>query len=108
MLNWFRRLFRKPVPKDYEAIHGWFGLSYSSHLVLRRSVLQSMPFAWQRDFVDHLLELDEAAFQLPISASYGVVPRDSKGRFTEDPLGDYGRGRRRVPLRPFSKRSHGR
>ncbi len=108
MLNWLKRLFQKQVPKDDEAIHSFFGLSYSSHLVVPRTVLQSMPARWQRDFVDHLLELDEAAFQLPIPNYYGVVARDTKGKFTGDPLADYGRGSRRVPLRPFTKRSHGR
>lgn len=38
--------------EDDDAIHQFFGLSYSSYLVLPRVLLQSMPQDWQRRFVD--------------------------------------------------------
>jgi hypothetical protein len=44
---------------DHEAIHLWFGLSYANYLVLPRSVLQSMPDEWQKQFVLLLNEAQE-------------------------------------------------
>jgi hypothetical protein len=46
---------------DTQAIHEWFGLSYTNYLVLHRTLLQSMPEEWQHQFVD-LLEQLRAAF----------------------------------------------
>jgi hypothetical protein len=48
-----------PMAEESEPIHAWFGLTYANYLVLPRSVLQSMPVEWQRDFVRRLKELDE-------------------------------------------------
>lgn len=44
---------------DFEAIHLWFSLSYANYLVLPRSVLQSMPDEWQKQFVLLLNEAQE-------------------------------------------------
>lgn len=41
-------------------IHEYFGLSYSSHLVISRTLLQSMPEEWQTEFVNLLQTLDSA------------------------------------------------
>jgi hypothetical protein len=35
-------------------IHDYFGLSYANYLVVNRSLLQSMPEKWQKDFVEML------------------------------------------------------
>lgn len=43
-----------------EPIHTYFGLSYASHLVLNRTLLQSMPTDWQQRFVACLYELNQA------------------------------------------------
>lgn len=51
-----------PDPDETEPTHLHFGLSYSTHLVLPRTLLQSMPPEWQRAFV-HLLDQYEAAFR---------------------------------------------
>lgn len=42
-------------------IHAWFQLSYSTHLVVSRTLLQSMPLPWQQQFTA-LLELLEDAY----------------------------------------------
>lgn len=92
---------KEQMPESYDctceddAIHGWFGLSYASYLVLQRTVLQSMPQEWQRKFVALLEELDstEWAEEIP-RMGYTVLTRDSRGRIMRDPLRDYDRGRR--------------
>lgn len=54
-----------PTIEETDAIHTHFGLSYATHLVMPRTILQSMPDWWQRDFV-HLLRLyDHACSGLP-------------------------------------------
>jgi hypothetical protein len=45
---------------DVEAIHGWFGLTYSNYQVLHRTLMQSMPAEWQRRMVACLEELQAA------------------------------------------------
>lgn len=48
------------IDTDDEPIHGFFGLSYCSHLVLPRVLLQSMPAEWQRKLVVLIAEMDAA------------------------------------------------
>ena len=43
-------------------VHDWFGLTYGNYLVLHRTLLQSMPVAWQRRFIGTIEEL-EASFR---------------------------------------------
>ena len=87
-------------PLDPEAIHGWFGLTYANYLVLHRSILQSMPASWQREFVALLEELREAAQDVPgHDVEFWVRARDGN-RFIRDLVPHYNRGRTRVPLRP--------
>jgi hypothetical protein len=83
---------------DDEPIHGHFGLSYSNYLVLPRSVLQSMPEKWQHRFVDLLGDIEAACERHGISFhdKYRVLALDEHGKFTKDPLADYGRGRVRL------------
>ena len=71
-------------------IHGWFGLTYASYLVIPRSVMQSMPAEWQHKFVE-LLEECEEQYDTP---DYTVYRRDKNGRFIHDEFRDYERGRR--------------
>lgn len=60
-------------PVDDEPIHGWFGLSYSSYLVVPRTLLQSMPADWQAAFVDLLDEMNEALHAVPQAEVYEVI-----------------------------------
>jgi hypothetical protein len=56
-----------------EAIHGHFELSYSNYLVLPRTLLQSMPDAWQARFVALVQELRDAFEQVPQADGYQVT-----------------------------------
>lgn len=85
--------------EEPEPIHEWFGLSYAQYLTIPRSVLQSMPHKWQTIFARCLRQLDDTIDWRPESGRYYVQLKDSKGRFMHDPLMDYERGRRKVPLK---------
>lgn len=83
------------------AIHGFFGLSYAQYLTIPRTVLQSMPLEWQDRFVEMLREMNELLphWMPKGSTYYQVYLRDDEtGRYVTDPLADYERGRRRLPL----------
>ncbi len=98
--------------RGHEALHGWFGLSYAQYLSIPRSVLQSMPDNWQRKFARLLRELDDSIDWRPKVGAYQVRLRVHTYEFDEDksrevgvwgaelddPLHDYNRGRRRLPL----------
>lgn len=102
-----------PVCLDPSPIHNWFELTYAQYLTIPRSVLQSMPIEWQQRFVECLEQLDEAIDWRPKNGCYQVRLMDEveewdedEGRSVEgwgkeldDPLADYQRGRRRIPLR---------
>lgn len=82
-----------------DPIHLWFGLTYSSYLVLPRTALQTMPREWQQRFVDMLEEL-RGTIDFPEQPSgYRVLAVDDRGKFVEDPMRNYRRGRARAPLR---------
>lgn len=83
---------------DDEPIHGWFELSYAQYLTIPRSILQSMPTEWQRKFVSLLNELDNTFDWRPEQGRYWVRLKNGQGKFTHDPLMDYDRGRRRIPI----------
>lgn len=55
-----------------EAIHLHFGLSYGNYLVLPRTLLQSMPDAWQARFVALVDEMAEAFRHVPQADAYKV------------------------------------
>lgn len=57
---------------ETEAIHLHFGLSYANYLVLPRTLLQSMPDAFQARFVAMLDELHEAFQHVPQAEAYKV------------------------------------
>lgn len=85
---------------DRESIHAHFGLSYASYLVLPRSVLQSMPGYWQKQFVAMLRELGERFELTDDDPKYHYtvhLRRQGSSQFVHDPLADYSRGRRTVP-----------
>jgi len=84
----------KELLQDNEPIHGYFELTYAQYIAIPRSVLQSMPVEWQRRFVECMQELDDT---IDWRQNYLVYLRDNKGRFMNDPLADYNRGRRRIP-----------
>lgn len=82
-------------PQD---VHDWFGLSYAQYLTVPRSVLQSMPPDWQREFASLLDRLDEVFDWRPRNARYWVSLRGRDGKYlpiSRDPFMDYERGRRR-------------
>jgi hypothetical protein len=87
------------ISESEEPIHLWFELSYAQYLTIPRSVLQSMPVEWQRRFVECLEELDEFIDWRPDNGRYSVQLKDERGRYIHDPLMDYERGRKRVPLK---------
>src|SRR5438067_2115772 len=70
-------------------IHGWFSLTYSSYLVLPRSLLQEMPTEWQQRFVDAIEEIRDYFNCTEIEDNYTVHLRDKHGRYKTDPLGQY-------------------
>jgi hypothetical protein len=53
-------------------IHQWFGLSYCNYLALPRTLLQSMPAAWQERMVACLEELHDAYAHLEQAEVYRV------------------------------------
>lgn len=88
------------------AIHDWFELTYAQYLTIPRTALQSMPLKWQERFVKCLEELDNSIDWRPKHACYWCFLKDNKtGRFIDDPLADYERGRRRLPLNNFGNQS---
>jgi hypothetical protein len=52
----------------------WFGLSYSSYQVLHRTLMQSMPVAWQQRMAACLGELRDAFAHVPQPECYIVEP----------------------------------
>ncbi|MBC7486069.1 MAG: hypothetical protein H7282_04900 [Cytophagaceae bacterium] len=86
------------LPDLHDAIHQWFELSYSQYLTIPRSVLQSMPSEWQKQFVKCLNELDEKIDWRPSKGRYWVQLKNEKGQYVHDPLMDYQRGRRVIPF----------
>jgi len=80
-----------------EPIHAWFELTYANYLAIPRSVLQSMPVEWQRKFVRLMDELDDTIDWRRDGLT--ITRRDERGRYIQDDLVDYERGRRRIPHR---------
>lgn len=56
---WDRWNFDRTHSSKEDPIHSMFGLSYAHYYVVPRSVLQSMPVAWQQRFVRCVEELDQ-------------------------------------------------
>ena len=77
-------------------IHRWFGLSYSSYLVLPRLALQAMPADWQARFVALLEEGRRLGLGPATDANYTVSRRARasamRGKIVSDPWSDYRHG----------------
>lgn len=54
-------------------VHQHAGLSYSTHLVVPRTLAQSMPIDWQLQFVECLEQLEAAYAHLPQPEAYKVT-----------------------------------
>lgn len=63
----------KDTEVEPQAIHTHFGLSYANYMVLPRTLLQSMPDAWQARFVALVDELAEAFQHVPQAEAYEVT-----------------------------------
>lgn len=74
----------------YSPVHDAFGLTYASYLVWPRSLMQEMPFAWQRRFVALAEEFWEI-WEVSADRDYVVQLRGKSGCFEPDPLADYRR-----------------
>lgn len=83
---------------DSKPVHAWFELSYSSYMVLPRSMLQSMPREWQAKYIALVEEMRETLDIDDAPGSY-VVTAQNGNKFVKDPFRDYDRGRRVVPKR---------
>lgn len=93
----------RPIDEN-EPIHAWFGLSYAKYLVLPRSILQSMPVEWQKDFVKLLEQLDINCINMDVEAPDYSVSAKKDGKFIKDPFRDYWRnGQRCQGLRDVFK-----
>jgi hypothetical protein len=80
-------------------IHAFFGLTYSSYLVLPRTMLQSMPDKWQEQFVKLIEEIDKTlVLPTDYTGNYVVTMKNGK-KYAKDSLRNYERGRRRLPIK---------
>lgn len=86
--KFLHQLSDKIIEVDDDPIHSFFGLTYAHYLVLPRSILQSMPKKWQRDFVKLLEQLDDTGIETP---DYQVNAKDKNGKFIKDPYREYWR-----------------
>lgn len=77
--------------------HEWFGLTYSSYLVLPRSILEALPLDFQNRMVALLDEAADIIDSSQIQDNYSVQLRDHKGKFIKDPFANY----RHPPVIPF-------
>jgi len=72
-----------------QPVHDWFGLTYSSYLVIPRTLLCGMPTQWQKEMVRLLDEMRETYDSSQIEDRYTVKLRDDDGRFKKDSLANY-------------------
>jgi hypothetical protein len=61
----------------YEALWGWFSLSYASFLVLPRVLMHEMPDNWQKKMAALLVEYQDA---FPNQPDIGTTVRATNGR----------------------------
>lgn len=78
----------------------WFGLSYSSYLVVPRTLLCGMPDDWQEKFATLLDECRDTYDSSKIEDNYDVKLRGEDGRFKKDPLANY----RHPPALPYASK----
>jgi len=60
------------APKPSDDVHEWFGLSYGTHAVLPRVLMQSMPAAWQQQFVALMVQFEDAFDHVEQPSAYSV------------------------------------
>jgi len=70
-------------------IHDWFSLTYSSYLILPRSILQAMPQDWQRKVLRLIEEVEDTLEYEGSDYEYMVKRRIGNGQFSSDPLANY-------------------
>jgi hypothetical protein len=85
-------------PDCDEPVHHWFGLTYSSYLILHRSVMQAMPVGWQRRFVALLEEMEDTVEWEKLPHDFWVRAREGR-HFVADPFREYRRPPP-IPMRP--------
>lgn len=73
---------------DYEPVHAWFSLSYAAYAVQQRAVLERLPVDLQKEYVILMNKIDDIVDH-DGPTDFTVQPRDSKGRFSKDPLANY-------------------
>lgn len=90
-------LTKKKKELEPDAVHSWFGLSYSSYLVLQRSIMQSMDDEWQNKMVALLDEAhDKFNDKIPDQIYLVSAQNATTKKYETDPLKDYQRGRRNL------------
>lgn len=82
-----------------EPMWDWFELSYSSYLVLPRSLLCGMPVEWQRRMVGLLEEMRGTYDGDALVNRYTVHARGPGNRYVMDPWREY----RHPPPLPYRK-----
>lgn len=70
-------------------IHVWFELSYSSYLVLHRSLMEGMPMTWQRMMVQLLNEIEETYDTSKIPGDFWIRAKGKNNKFIPDPYKEY-------------------
>jgi hypothetical protein len=86
------------IRSNHLDVHTYFGLTYSNYLVLHRTLLQSMPDAWQDRFTQLMQEIDHCitVAGLEVPAVCTVHWRDDQKRFVADPIPHYNKGRTKI------------
>lgn len=60
------------------------------YIVFNRSILESMPLAWQMNFLELMLELNQVLPHLKkLPYGYSVIAKDDRDRFVQDPYVSY-------------------
>lgn len=67
----------------YDALWGWFGLSYASFLTIPRVLMHEMPDEWQGKMAKLLEEYDETFTNLPAIDTIVCLKKD--GKFIKTP-----------------------
>ena len=73
----------------YQPVHAWFELTYSSYLILQRSIMESMSIDWQKRMVKLLHEVEDTVDTTEIPGKFWVRARGKGNRFIEDPYSNY-------------------
>ncbi len=72
------------------AIHDWFGLTYASHLVVPRMIMQEMPAVWQEKMVALLNEMNNYHRAVPSDLwCFKVFLQGKRGRTAASPWVNY-------------------